>query len=50
MKLITGLGAVLAYGTTHSLLLSGYPTLPLYVALFASCGAIALIVVEWSRV
>ena len=48
MKLITALGAVVAYGTTYSLLHSGFPVLPLYVSLFASAGAIALIMVEWA--
>ena len=49
-KLVTGFGAVLAYGASYMFLADGYPSAPLYVALFASSAAIALIIVEWSRV
>ena len=49
LKLTTGFGAVLAYGASYLFLTGGYPQLPLMIALFASSGAIALIIVEWSQ-
>ena len=49
-KLIVGLGAIGAYVLTIHLGAAGFPAIPLLVSAFASATAIALIVVEWSRV
>lgn len=49
-KLIVGLGAVGAYVATVHLGAEGFAVVPLLVSAFASATAIALIIVEWSRV
>lgn len=49
-KLATGLTAVAAYGVVAHMFFAGMPQVPLMVSLVASTGAIALIIVEWSRV
>lgn len=48
-KLVTGLGAVLAYGVASYLLMTGFPALPLWIAVIASAVAVGLIIVEWAR-
>lgn len=49
-KLFVGLVAVVAYGVSAYLLNAGYPDIGLITAVFTASGAIALIVLEWSRV
>lgn len=49
VKLFTVLGAIGSYGASYYFLAAGYPTYPLYVALFASVTAIALMLVEWAQ-
>lgn len=49
-KLITGVGAILAFCTANTLIAEGSPVAGLLIATTASSIAIALIVVEWARV